>query len=107
MKHHYDDCHILIQCYFSVSESEFLFTPNFKSIPVKIAQLLKKITLYWSQNTVGYLFCFFSEIGLEFAVDANFHSASFLSQQHKMFQYQTEKDFDSNHAHRPKTHPEN
>ena len=44
-EHHYDDCHILIQYNFSVSESEFLFTPNFKSISVKIASLLKNVTL--------------------------------------------------------------
>ena len=37
VKHRYDDCHILIQYYLSVSESELLFTPNFKSISVKIA----------------------------------------------------------------------
>ena len=45
IEHHYVDCHILIQYNFSVIESEFLFTPNFKSISVKIASLFKNITL--------------------------------------------------------------
>ena len=45
IEHHYVDCHILIEYNFSVFESEFLFTPNFKSISVKIASLFKNITL--------------------------------------------------------------
>ena len=89
IEHHYDDCHILIQYNFSVSESEFLFTPNFKSISVKIASLFKNITLSLSLGAkiqwVSYS-GFFSEIGMEFGLDANFHSVSFPLQQHTMFQ---------------------
>ena len=42
---------------------------------------------------------------MEFGLDANFHSVSFLSRQHTI--NITEKDFDSIRAHRPKTHPGN
>ena len=67
---------------FSVSESEFLFTPNFKSISEKLLNYSKislsiRAKILW----VSYSAIFFSEIGMEFGVDANFHSVSFLSQQ--------------------------
>ena len=45
-------------------------------------------------------------IGVEFGLDDNFHLVSFLLQQYTMFQI-IEKDFDSIHALRPKTHPGN
>ena len=91
IEHHYVDCHILIQYNFSVIESEFLFTPNFKSISVNIASLFKNITLslYLGAKIqwVSYSY-FFSEIGMEFGLDTNqFTQLSFLSQQHTMFQY--------------------
>ena len=89
IKHHYDDCHILIQYYLSVSESELLFTPNFKSISVKTA-FCYKISLSLLEpkyNGLLYSAIYFSEIGMEFGLDDNFHLVSFLSQQYTMFQY--------------------
>ena len=89
IKNHYDDCHILIQYYLSVSESGLLFTPNFKSISVKIA-FYSKISLSFLEpkyNGLVYSAIYFSEIGMEFGLDDNFHLVSFLSQQCTMFQY--------------------
>ena len=68
-----------------------------KAISVKIAQLLKNITFYWSQNTVGYLFhCCSQRL-------ADFDSIIFLSQQYTMFSI-SGKGFDSVHVHRCITH---
>ena len=89
VKHHFDDCHILIQYYLSVSESELLFTPNLKSISVKIA-FYSKISLFFLEpkyNGLVYSTIYFSDIGMEFGLDDNLHLVSFLSQQYTMFQY--------------------
>ena len=61
------------------------------SISVKIASLFKKyyslsLSLLEPKYSGVVILGFFSEIGMEFGLDTNFHSLSFLSQQHIMFQ---------------------
>ena len=70
IEHQYDDCHLIIQYNFGVTESELLFTPNFKSLSVKVASLFKNITLSLSLSLGAKIqwvsYSVFSEIGMEF-----------------------------------------
>ena len=67
IEHHYDDCHILIQYNFSVSESELVnICKLIASLFINIAHSLSlSLSLGAKIQWISYS-VFFSEIGMEF-----------------------------------------